>query len=171
MINYYWFTSHSRKVSSTRLAAIAEDHRVVAVIRACRNGHGAVVATNGYSWMISGTRSLLIVTDCTIAVAFYTTVPLFSTIVYIQQTHIFLDLIYTPYKTPFIYQMTSRMNIHSLYHFSTCGYGTSELPIYFSFGLLQKPDDILKHPLGALSLVIVSKCHRISIANQKKNIR
>ena len=65
MIKYYWFTSNSRKVSSTRLAAIVEDRRVVAVIRACRNGHGAVVATNGYSWMISGTRSLLIVTNCT----------------------------------------------------------------------------------------------------------
>ena len=37
--------------------------------------------------------------------------------------------------------------------------------------MLQKPDDILKHPLGSLPLVIVSKCHRVSVANQQKNIR
>ena len=40
------------------------------------------------------------------------------------------------------------------------GYSTSELPLYCSIGLLWMPDDILKHPLGALPLVIVSKCHR-----------
>ena len=61
----------------------------------------------------------LIISNCTIAVAFYTTVPLFSTIAYIQQTNTFLSLIYTPFKTLFIKQMTVRMNIHSSLHFST----------------------------------------------------
>ena len=37
---------------------------------------------------------------------------------------------------------------------------------YISIGLLWIPDDILKHPLGALPLVIVSKCHQVSIVNQ-----
>ena len=56
-----------------------------------------------------------------IAVAFYTTVSLFSAIVYIQQTHTFLGLIYTSIhihtQRPFIKQMTLHMNIHSLLHF------------------------------------------------------
>ena len=42
----------------------------------------------------------LCIANCTIAVTFYTTVPLFSTIVYIQQTHTFLGIIYISYKTP-----------------------------------------------------------------------
>ena len=65
---------------------------------------------------------ICIIICCTIAVAFYTTVPLFSTIVYIQQTHTFLGLIYTPLRiqtTRQSKQITLDMNIHSLLHFST----------------------------------------------------
>ena len=42
--------------------------------------------------------------------------------------------------------------------------------VYFSIGLLQIPDGILKQSRGATPRVGVSKCHRVSVANQLKNI-
>ena len=42
--------------------------------------------------------------------------------------------------------------------------------VYFSIGLLQIPDGILKQSRGATPRVGVSKCHRVSVANQLKNM-
>ena len=44
------------------------------------------------------------------------------------------------------------------------------ITVYFSFGLLQKPDDILKQSRGAAPRESVSKYHRVYKANQWKNI-
>ena len=42
--------------------------------------------------------------------------------------------------------------------------------VYFFIGLLQIPDGILKQSRGATPRVGVSKCHRVSVANQQENI-